>query len=243
MFIVKLETGKLGQMWSAPHACRLGIGIAAKTVMLAILLVPTFGWAQSADDIAIGTFSRGSLSNWQSRSFKGETAYEIVRDLDLGATVLAATANGAASGRYRRIRIDLVKTPFLNWSWKVMNVFAGIDETVKSGDDFPARIYVAVERGLLGARSLALNYVWASQHALGSDWPSPYTSQVRLIASDSGSQGIGAWVQHKRNLREDLKKAFNEDITEIDAVAVMTDTDDHKGHAQTFYGDIWFSSK
>lgn len=244
MLIVKLETGKLGQMWSALHVCRLGIGMVAKTVMLVIFLMPTFGWAQSAEgDIAVGAFSRGSLSNWQSRSFKGETTYEIARDSDLGATVLAATTNGAASGRYRKVRIDLVKTPFLNWSWKVMNVFPGIDETVKSGDDFPARIYVVVERGLLGARSLALNYVWASQHALGSHWPSPYTSQVRLIASDSGSQGIGTWVRHKQNLREDLRKAFNEDITEIDAVAVMTDADDHKGSAQTFYGDIWFSSK
>lgn len=244
MHIIKRKTGKLGQMWSAPHACRLGIGIVAKIVMLVILLMPTFGWAQSADgDIVVGTFSRGSLSNWQSRSFKGETTYEIVRDPDLGATVLAAKADGAASGRFRKIKIDLVKTPFLNWSWKVMNVFPGIDETVKAGDDFPARIYVVVERGLLGTRSLALNYVWASQHALGSDWPSPYTSQVRLIASDSGSQGIGTWVHHKQNLREDLRKAFNEDIREIDAVAVMTDADDHRGHAQTFYGDIWFSSK
>ncbi len=244
MLIAKLETGKPGQMWSTPYTCRLGIGIVATTVTWAMLWMPTCGGAQAAEgDIAVGTFSRGSLSNWQSRSFKGETIYEIVKDPDLGATVLAATTNGAASGRYRKMKIDLVKTPFLNWSWKVMNVFPGIDETVKSGDDFPARIYVVVERGLLGARSLALNYVWASQHALGSDWPSPYTSQVRLIASDSGPQGIGAWVHHKQNLREDLRKAFNEDITEIDAVAVMTDADDHKGSAQAFYGDIWFSSK
>lgn len=244
MLIIKLETGKLGQMWSAPHACRLGIGMVAKTLMLVILLMPTFGFAQSGSgDIAVGTFSRGSLSDWQSRSFKGETTYEIVKDPDLGSTVLSATTNGAASGRYRKIKIDLVKTPFLNWSWKVMNVFPGIDETVKSGDDFPARIYVVAGRGLLGARSLALNYVWASQHALGSEWPSPYTSQVRLIASDSGSQGIGTWVHHKQNLREDLRKAFNEDITQIDAVAVMTDADDHKGSAQSYYGDIWFSSK
>lgn len=208
------------------------------------LFVAGAALAQSADgDVLVGAFSQGSFANWQSRSFKGETKYQLVMDSDSGLTVLAATTDGAASGRYRKIKIDLTKTPFLNWSWKVMNIFPGIDETVKSGDDFPARIYVVVERGLLGARSLALNYVWASQHSLGSEWPSPYTSQVRLIASDSGSRRLGSWVHHKQNLRADLKKAFGEDITQIDAVAIMTDADDHKGRARTYYGDIWFSSK
>lgn len=116
-----------------------------------------------------------------------------------------------------------------------------IDESVKSGDDFPARIYVVVKRGILGASSLALNYVWASQHSLGSEWPSPYSDRVRLVATDSGQQGLGAWVNRKRNLRDDLKRAFGQHITEIDAIAIMTDADDHKGRATAFYGDIWFS--
>lgn len=192
-------------------------------------------------DIPVGSFSRGSLSDWSSRSFKGETKYELVEDADLRTVVLAASTNAAASGRYRKIRIDLTTTPFLNWSWKVTGIFPGIDERHKSGDDFPARIYVVVERGLLGARSLSLNYVWASQHGTGSEWPSPYTAQVRLIAVNSGHEGLGSWAQHKRNVRDDLRRVFGEEISEIDAVAIMTDADDHKGSAQTFYGDIWFS--
>lgn len=141
----------------APHGRRNGIWATAGVAMLAIFLTPGFGLAQSAKgDIAVGAFSRGSLSGWQSRSFKGETVYEIVEDADLGSTVLSATTNGAASGRYRKMKIDLVKTPFLNWSWKVMNVYPGIDETAKSGDDFPARIYVVAERGLLAIRSSQL---------------------------------------------------------------------------------------
>lgn len=63
------------------------------------------------------------------------------------------------------------------------------------------------------------------------------------MATDSGSQELGSWVRHKRNLLEDLKGAFGDEITEIDAVAVMTDADDHKGQAKTYYGDIWFSAE
>ncbi|PKA39929.1 hypothetical protein CWR43_30115 [Rhizobium sullae] len=215
-----------------------GLGVALS------LFVVSPAMPQSANgDIHVGRFSQGSLSSWSSRSFNGETKYEFVKDPDLGSTVLAATADAGASGRYRKIKIDLTKTPFMNWSWKVTQIFPDVDENVKSGDDFPARIYVVIERGLLGTRSLALNYVWASRHRVGSEWPSPYTTQVLLMATDSGTQGLGSWVRHKRNLREDLKGAFREDITEIDAVAIMTDADDHKGRAQTYYGDIWFSAE
>ena len=38
-----------------------------------------------------------------------------------------------------------------------------------------------------------------------------------------------------------MRRVFGEEIGKIDAVAIMTDADDHKGRTQTFYGDIWFS--
>lgn len=210
--------------------------------ILLFLPVVNFPIARAAgQEIPVGFFSRGSLAEWSSRSFKGETKYELVEDANRRTVVLAAEANAAASGRYRKIRIDLTRTPFLNWSWKVTGIFPGIDERQKSGDDFPARIFVIVERGLLGARSLALNYVWASQHGTGSEWPSPYTAQVRLIAVDSGHKGLGSWVGYKRDVRDDLRRTFGEEIREIDAVAIMTDADNYKGHTRTFYGDIWFS--
>ena len=94
----------------------------------------------------------------------------------------------------------------------------------------------------MGLRSLSVNYVWASQHPRGSAWPSPFTNRVLLLAMNSGMAGIGTWVSHKRNVQADLKTLFGEDITSIDAVALMTDTDNSGGHARAFYGDIWFSS-
>jgi hypothetical protein len=54
---------------------------------------------------------------------------------------------------------------------------------------------------------------------------------------------LNNWVSHKRNVRADLKEQFGEDIQSIDAVALMTDTDNSGGAAQAFYGDIWFSAE
>ena len=207
-----------------------------------ILLATTFS-AGADPAVPVGRFSQGSLDGWEARSFNGETGYALAADPELNRQVLRARANASASGRFRKIEVDLAKTPYLNWSWKVANIYPGIDELKKSGDDFPARIYVADERGLFGLTSIALNYVWASSHGVGEAWTSPYTSQVRLLAVDAGTAKLGSWITHKQDVRADLKRIFGEDVTRIDGVALMTDSDDHHGQAEAAYGDIWFSAE
>lgn len=194
-----------------------------------------------AETLQVGSFSSGDLSGWEVKSFKGETRYELVRDG--GVTVLQASADGTASGRFRKIRVDLAKTPVLRWRWKVEAPYRGNDEDARAGDDFPVRIYVVVERGPLGLRSRALNYVWASGKPVGARWPNPFTSQAMMLAVDSGDARAGSWVSHQRNVRDDLRAAFGEDFTGIDAVAVMTDGDNGARQGRAWYGDISFSSE
>ena len=197
--------------------------------------------AQQSPNVHVGRFSAGDLNGWEARAFSGQTEYRLTTDG--GRRVLAARTNGGASGRFRKIKIDLTRTPFINFSWKVSGVYKGINEATKAGDDFPARVYVVRERGLMGMSTVALNYVWSSGRPVGAMWASPYTSQVKLIALNSGAGDAGAWARHKRNVREDLRRAFGEDITQIDAVALMSDSDNFKGDAEAAYGDIWFSAR
>lgn len=213
------------------------------SILLALTIVTPREAAAAGPQIVVGAFSQGSMAGWEQKGFKGETVYSFVYDPEKKSTVLQAVSQAAASGRFRRTKIDLTKTPFLNWSWKISAALSGIDETVKAGDDFSARVYIVVERGIMGLSSLSVNYVWASQHPSGSAWPSPFTGHVRLLAVDSGSKGLNAWVTHKRDVRADLREQFGEDILSIDAVALMTDTDNSGGHARASYGDIWFSSE
>ncbi|MFG1313140.1 MULTISPECIES: DUF3047 domain-containing protein [Hyphomicrobiales] len=214
---------------------------ALKLLGLSGMLAALAQGAAAQDRVEVGRFSNGTVAGWESRSFKGETAYTVITDPDIKAPALRAVADASASGRFRKIKVDLNRTPFLNWSWKVSNSFPDIDERTKAGDDFAARLYVVVERGIMGMGSLSLNYVWANRQATGSLWPSPYSGQVQLLALDSGAKDLGQWVHHKRDLRADLRQAFGEDIPAIDAVALMTDTDNHGGRAEALYGDIWFS--
>lgn len=210
---------------------------------IVITLLLTSPASASDVSVVVGQFSKSSLTGWETKIFNGETKYTFEPDPISKTVALQAASNASASGRYRKLVVDLTKTPFLNWSWKVLDPLTEVDENSKSGDDFSARLYVVVERGIMGMSSLSVNYVWATMHDVGSAWASPYTSRVRLIALDAKAAGLHSWRSHKRDVRADLREQFGEDIRSIDAIAIMTDTDDSGGHARTLYGDIWFSSQ
>ena len=62
-----------------------------------------------------------------------------------------------------------------------------------------------------------------------------------MIALRSSTDQTGTWYTEKRNILADLKHQFGEDIRYIDAVAIMTDTDDSFDKVTAYYGDIYFS--
>jgi hypothetical protein len=62
-----------------------------------------------------------------------------------------------------------------------------------------------------------------------------------MIALRSSSDQTGTWYTEKRNILADLKQQFGEELRYIDAVAVMTDTDNAQGKVTAYYGDIYFS--
>jgi Protein of unknown function (DUF3047) len=195
-----------------------------------------------AATLPIGNFSGADLEGWNPERFSGETIYRLTL-ADSGRTVLCAESRGTASGLVREVSVDLRKTPYLNWSWQVEGAFLEHDEKTRAGDDYPARVYVVVNDGLFFWQTIALNYVWAGRAPSGSLWISPYISDnVKLLAVESGNGRRGRWQHEKRNVMEDLKSAFGRSITRIDAVAIMTDTDNTGAHGKACYGDIFFSS-
>lgn len=175
---------------------------------------------------------------WDEKVFSGRTVYTALP----GQGLLLAESDAAASGLFREQRIDLLATPWLNWSWKVENVLQGVDERHKSGDDYPARIYVVVKGGLAFWKTRALSYVWASREPAGSTWPNAFTANAVMIAVQSGPGLAGELVRERRNVREDWRRAFGQDIEALDAVAIMTDTDNSGQKARAWYGQPWFSS-
>lgn len=214
----------------------------------ALMLFSLFGAALTiyadspAENIVVGEFSKGLLSGWEEEEFSGNTVYTLVLTEQKTET-LKAVSNKTASGLFKKVKIDLNKTPYLNWSWKIDHTLKDINELSKKGDDYAARIYVVKKHPLFFWKTRALNYVWSSNQPQFSQWDNAYTSQAKMLALQGKDSPVQQWFIEKRNVKEDLKKMFAVDIDSIDAVAIMTDTDNSGQSVSAWYGDIYFSAR
>ena len=240
------------------------MGRAAAATLALLALLPARPSA-AADAILVGAFSAGTPgallpAPWQPLHFKNiprHTRYELVgRD---GVTVLEAQAENSASGVARPLDIDPKKYPILRWRWNVANLIEKSDPTRKSGDDYPARLYITFRRDPSGAGALdrawsalgralygveppfaGINYIWERALPKGTVVPNVYTDRVRMIVLESGPDQVGRWVAEERNVYEDYRRAFGAEPPMISGLALMTDSDNTGASATAWYGDISF---
>jgi len=214
----------------------------ALTVLVSVLLtVCSTVIANENNTLYIGKFSQGELDGWKVKQFDGDTQYNIVTDTVNGKRILMANSNNSASGLFAEQRIDLQKTPYLNWSWKTDKLYSNLNESEKQGDDFVARIYIVIDGGLFFWKTRALNYVWSSSFETNQSWPNPYTGNAMMFSVESGEEKLGQWIHYKRNVQKDIQQILGKEVRYIDAVALMTDSDNAGQQAITYYGDIFFS--
>jgi Protein of unknown function (DUF3047) len=195
-----------------------------------------------ADHLPVADFSTSSLEGWENKVFSSTTSYQIYHLKD--KKVLAAESLNSASGLIKKVHVDIKKYPYLNWSWRIENRLDIENEKIKSGDDYAARIYVVVDGGILLWRTRAVSYVWANGTSKGEIWENAFAGKRALMmALRSRQDKISTWYYEKRNVYEDLKRLFGTGFHFIDAIALMTDTDNSHGQVKAYYGDIYFSKK
>lgn len=203
-------------------------------------------------------------ADWAPMTFKDipvHTRYSLVGDG--GVTVLKAESEKSASGLIRDLgarKIDIREYPILKWRWKIANLIKGADHTRKSGDDYPARIYIAfqydpakagagmrMKYGLARAATgsypphAGINYIWDGKAPAGTMAPNAHTDRVMMFVVESGPRRVGEWVEIERNVYADYKRAFGEEPPLVSGIAVMTDTDSTGEAATAWYGDIVLS--
>jgi hypothetical protein len=203
---------------------------------LCLILLPFLALSQTIIRVAVLP-----VESWEEVRFKGNTQYQASEESS-GQSSLMAESSGTASALAKRITINLDETPYLHWRWRIAKILDKTDEQTKQGDDYPARIYVVKEGGWAPWRTRSMNYVWSSSQSEGSVWRSAYTDQSMMVAVNSGDAKAGQWQSARRNVRQDFKNYFGEDIRKIDVVAIMTDTDNTNSRATAWYTDIYFSS-
>ena len=134
-------------------------------------------------------------------------------------------------------------TPIINITWKVEKNLDGIKEDTKKGHDFAGRVFVIKKTGATPLSNRAVNYVFSSNNKVGNNWPSPYTKKSIDNILSTTIDHMNEWVTVKANVKKDFKKFHDLDVNEIDGIAIMTDTDNSKMTAITYYQNIYFSAE
>ena len=221
--------------------CHIGV---LTILLLSLNVSHLFACNETSSDktVVIADFSKNGLLNWQTLEFSGRTEYKI--SIVDNAVGLRAQSMNSASGIICKQRIDLLQTPLLKWRWRVDNALSGTNEKQRNGDDFAARLYVVVDGGLLFWKTKALNYVWSNRVHVGDLWQNPYAgSSTMMLAVRSNNSPLKTWFSETRDVYKDLERAFGYPIRCIDAVAIMSDTDNTAGSSLTFYGNIYFTTR
>ena len=194
-----------------------------------------------SQNIEVFSFTEEELKTLKVKKIKKLTEYQIGSNAN--CNFLRAEAEGQASGLGKEIKINLDKTPFINITWKVEKNLNGINERSKKGHDFAARVFVVKKTGITALSNRAINYVFSSNEDVGENWNSPYTKNSIDYVLSTTKTNDDEWITVKSNVKNDFKNLHNLDVNEIDGVAILTDTDNSKMKAVSYYQNIYFSSE
>ena len=186
-------------------------------------------------------FTEDEFKTLKTRKVKGETKWSLGSN-DNG-NFIRAEAEGVGSGLGKEVLINLNKTPFINITWKVEKDLSGIIENSKKGHDFAARVFVVKKTGKTALSNRAVNYVFSSNNSINENWRSPYTKKSIDYVLSTTKKNLNKWVTVKANVKDHFKKLHNLEVNELNGVAIMTDTDNSKLKAISYYQNIYFSSE
>lgn len=200
----------------------------------------------------------GLPEGWQlhvTRPDKPVTTYGLQR-ID-GRTALHAVADNSTSGVRCNVDIDLAQRPWLQWEWRVDRIPAEATVADDDADDCPARLVLgfAGDGARLSLRDrlfsdqvelftgallpfATLCYVWDGQAPVGAVLPYARSGRIRYQVVESGRSHLGRWQSYRRNLVDDFQRVYGEPPGRLIGVGVLTDSDDLKGTAEAWYGDL-----
>ena len=230
-------------------------------IFVALVVASMFCPPSYATPVDITPFSSLQVgqdpSPWRESRLRGKqpTEYRIVDDA--GIVVIRADADASASALVHELHADTAEFPVLRWRWKIERVLDSSDISTRSGDDYPARVYVTFDHdqkklGWFARNKLrlarliygddvpaaALCYVWDTAAPEGTAVPNAYTNRVHMFVIRSGTERVGEWVDESRNVYEDYRAAFDEEPPMINSIVIATDTDDTGETATSWFGDL-----
>jgi len=209
-------------------------------IQLSVLFI-FFNFSALAEKITVFEFTEEEMRTLKEKKVKGKTKWKL--GVNTKGNFIRAESEGTGSGLGKELKINLNNTPYINITWKVEKGLEGINEQSKKGHDYAARVFVIKKTGATALSNRAINYVFSSNNDIGKNWHSPYTKKSIDYVLSTTKTSKDEWVTVKANVKEHFKTLHDLDLDEINGVAIMTDTDNSKLKAISYYQNIYFSSE
>lgn len=198
-----------------------------------------------------------SPSDWETFVFPGKRFEPFEPVVVLEREALRVKAQSSVSILRQRFDPVLARVGRLSFSWRVDALPEKADLSQASQADSPVRVVLAFEGDrqrwhqkvhrlsemsrLFTGEELpyaTLVYVWSVADAPGRVVLNPRTDRIRKIVLDSGTESLGQWRHHVRDVRADFLLAFGEEPGPLRTVALMTDTDNTQSRLTAWYGPL-----
>ena len=213
-----------------------------KNFLIILFVSFMFSSIVTAEKVTVFDFTEEEFKTLKvGKKYKGETTWTLGSNEK--GNFIKAEAEGKGSGLGKEVKIDLLKTPFINITWKVEKDLSGINEKTKKGHDYAARVFVIKKTGSTMLSNRAINYVFSSNQNVDENWRSPYTKKSVDYVLSTTKENLDTWVTVKANVKDHFKKFHDLDVVDLTGVAIMTDTDNSKLKAISYYQNIYFSAE
>ena len=195
-----------------------------------------------------------NLKNWKPLYFpkiKRHSSYTI--EERGGKHYLRAESNSSASGLIFKREYNIYKYPYIEWRWRISNVYDKGDAMSKAGDDYPIRVYVLFkydpEKATLpeklrynSARLLygqypphsGLNYIWANKGHSDYIITNSYSEKTKMILLQMGASLAGQWITERVHVLSDYRRAFGENPPARVSLAIMNDSDNTRERSVSY---------
>lgn len=192
------------------------------------------------DKVYVTNFDEG-FQNWKLREFKGHAQYQVKLTPKKMITLIS---NNNSFGLAKEIKLDIHKTPYLNFEWMIEKLPQNGDVRYKELDDQAAQVYIILPSFPESINYKAIGYVWDSNAPPGV-YQSKKFKNIKYVVLKTGLEEINKWHTEKINVVEDFKKIWNLNITHQQKIvlSINIDSDDTKSSAKSSFGNIYFTSE
>jgi len=186
----------------------------------------------------------GIPPGWRSYETPGgHPRYDFSVVEDGGHRALRMRSDSEHSTIAHELTVDLAATPMLTWWWKIVSFPAGADLRERATSDASGHLFVIWPRFPEMLRSRLIGYVWEPRAPADAIFTSKKTGTVTYVVLRSGREGVGAWVEERRDVAADYRRIYGAEPPNPPALALSIDTNDTRAHAESLFGTIAFQPR